>query len=61
MEDTLMALFCLVDDFCKIFSAQMESVSDSNGLKKRHRRSQLSPSEMMTKTSRYYFFIHCYY
>lgn len=48
MEDTLLHLFCIVDDFCKVFLPEWHKHLLNNGLKKRNRQCQLSPSEIMT-------------
>lgn len=48
MEDTLLNLYCLVDDFCQGFYPQWEKHLLSHGLKKRCKEGQLSPSEIMT-------------
>ena len=48
MEDTLINLYCLVDEFCKEFLPPWERQLLADNLKKRRRESQLSPSEIMT-------------
>lgn len=48
MENMLIGLFCLVDDFCKEFLPEWEKHLITQGLKKRQRPSQLSVSEIMT-------------
>lgn len=48
MEDILIALFCLVDEFCKEFTPQWEQHLITQGLKKRRTPSRLSSSEIMT-------------
>ena len=48
MEDNLLVLYCVVDDFCKGFYPIWESHLLSEGLKKRRRKVQLSPSEIMS-------------
>jgi Transposase DDE domain len=48
MEDTLILLFCIVDDFCNGFLPQWNKQMLSYGLKKRNRKHQLSVSEIMT-------------
>ena len=48
MEDTLISLFCIVDDFCIHFLPEWNKHLLTDGLKKRNRPSQLSPSEIMT-------------
>jgi len=48
MEDNLLNLFCLVDDFCEVFMPQWERHLLWSGLKKRNRPTQLSPGEIMT-------------
>lgn len=47
MEDMLILLFCLVDDFCKEFLPAWEKQLIVQGIKKRRRSTQLSPSEIM--------------
>lgn len=47
MEENLIDLFCLVDDFCKLFLADWDKHLINNRLKKRVRASQLSPREIM--------------
>lgn len=44
----LLALYCLVDDFCKVFIPEWNKLLISNGLKKRQRHSKLSMSEIIT-------------
>jgi hypothetical protein len=48
MDDTLLMLFCVVDDFCKEFYPEWEKNLITQGLKKRRTSSRLSPSEIMT-------------
>ena len=48
MEDTLVILYCLVDEFCKEFYPQWEKTLLAQGLIKRRRPSNLSPAEIMT-------------
>lgn len=48
MEDTLISLFVIVDDFCKEFMPEWEKHLIVNRLKERNRPSRLSPSEIMT-------------
>lgn len=48
MEDTLVTLFCLVDEFCKEFYPAWEKHLIVQGLKKRRRLSRINPSEIMT-------------
>ena len=48
MEDNLIVLFCHVDDFCKGFYPVWESHLLSEGLKKRRRKTRLSPSELIS-------------
>ncbi len=48
MNDNIIELFCLVDDFCQVFYPDWEKQMITLGLKKRVRRNQLSPSEIMT-------------
>ncbi|SFM87791.1 Transposase DDE domain-containing protein [Nitrosomonas communis] len=46
--DSLTELFCLMDDFCRLFEPTLEHRLLGTGAKKRKRRSQLSLSELMT-------------
>lgn len=48
MDNTLIELFCFVDDFCKIFYPEWEKHLVEVGLKKRCKLSRLAPSEIMT-------------
>jgi len=48
MEDNVTVLYCVVDDFCKAFYPVWESHLLSEGLKKRRRKTRLSPSELMS-------------
>ena len=48
MEDTVIELYCFVDEFCKEFLPQWQAHLLSNGLVKRCRKSRLTPSEIMT-------------
>lgn len=48
MNDTLINLFVLVDDFCQKFVPEWEKHLITNGLKKRKRNTNLSISEIMT-------------
>ncbi len=48
MEDNLTVLYCVVDNFCKAFYPAWESHLLSEGLKKRRRKTRLSPSELMS-------------
>jgi hypothetical protein len=48
MNDTLINLFVLVDDFCQEFVPKWEKHLITNGLKKRKRTTHLSISEIMT-------------
>ena len=48
MEDTLIILFCIVDEFCKEFYPEWEKTLLIQGVRKRCRPSQISPSEIMT-------------
>ena len=48
MEDTLIILFCIVDEFCKEFYPEWEKTLISQGVKRRRRPSKISPSEIMT-------------
>lgn len=46
--DNLTELFCLMDDFCRLFEPAWEQRLLASGKKKRKRRSELSLSELMT-------------
>lgn len=46
--DSLTELFCLIDDFCKVFEPAFESKLLSDGKRKRRRMGGLSLSELMT-------------
>lgn len=48
MEDTLVILYCVVDDFCKKFYPEWKKHLIGQGLKKRRTQSRLSPSEIIT-------------
>ena len=48
MDDTLLLLFCAVDEFCKEFMPEWEKHLLQQGLKKRRTPSRLTPSEIMT-------------
>ena len=48
MENTLIELFCAVDDFCKIFYPKWGKYLIEEGLKKRQTLSRLTPGEIMT-------------
>ena len=48
MEDTLITLFCIVDEFFNEFYPEWEKTLISQGIKKRRRPSKISPSEIMT-------------
>jgi hypothetical protein len=48
MEDTLVVLFCLVDEFCKEFYPEWEKTLITQGAKKRNRPSRITPSEIIT-------------
>jgi hypothetical protein len=48
MKDTVIGLFCLVDDFCQIFLPEWNKHLLGNGLKKRKKTGQLRTSEIMT-------------
>jgi transposase len=48
--DSLTELFCLIDDFCRVFEPAFEQRLLADGQKKRRRRSELSLSELMTLT-----------
>jgi len=44
MENNLLGLFCVVDDFCKNFYPEWEKSLIADELKKRRNPSRLSPS-----------------
>jgi len=46
--DSLLEIFCAVDDFCKAFLPNWERHLLSDGLKQRQRARSLSISEIMT-------------
>jgi len=48
MSNSLEALFCHVDDFCKIFEPKWQQLMLGNGILKRQRRRCLCMSEIMT-------------
>jgi hypothetical protein len=48
MEDTLLILYCVVDEFCREFMPLWEKHLLSHRLKKRLRRNELSAAELMT-------------
>ena len=49
MDDTLLLLFCAVDEFCQEFIPEWEKHLLQQGLKKRRTPSRLTPSEIMTR------------
>ena len=48
MDDTLVILYCLVDEFCKRFYPEWEKTLIAQGTIKRRRPSNISPAEIMT-------------
>lgn len=46
--DSLTELFCLIDDFCRVFEPALERQLLTDGRKKRRRRGELSLAELMT-------------
>jgi Transposase DDE domain len=48
MDDTLVFLFCLVDDYCREFYPKWEKTLIEQKIKKRRRPSCIAPSEIMT-------------
>ena len=48
MEDNLIVLFCIVDEFCKEFYPEFEKTLIAQGIKKRRRPSRIAPSEIMS-------------
>jgi hypothetical protein len=48
MEDTLIILFCIVDEFCQEFYPEWENTLIAQGTKQRRRPSRIAPSEIMT-------------
>jgi hypothetical protein len=47
MQDMLILLFCFVDDFCKQFLPAWQKHLIAQGIRKRQRSTQLTPSEIM--------------
>jgi transposase len=48
--DSLTELFCLIDDFCRVFEPAFEQQLLASGQRKRRRRCELSLAELMTLT-----------
>jgi hypothetical protein len=48
MEDNLTVLYCLVDDFCKVFVPAWKKFMIESDMKKRDRSGEMSISEIMT-------------
>ena len=48
MEDNLVVLYCIVDQFCKDFYPEWEKTLITQGIKKRRKVSRISPSEIIT-------------
>jgi len=48
MEDNLVVLFCIVDEFCKEFYPEYENTLITQGIKKRRKTSRIAPSEIIT-------------
>ena len=48
MNTDITSLFCIVDDFCKIFEPYWNRYLITSGKKQRNRQSRMSLSEMMT-------------
>ena len=49
-EDKVTEIFCIADDFCKVFDAQMEKYTiKSNSKRRYHRESTMSKAEIMVK------------
>lgn len=48
-KDKITEIFCIIDDFCKEYDAEIEktAISDSNGRKHRKRKWAMSRSEIM--------------
>lgn len=47
-EDKVTEIFCIADDFCKVFDAQMENYTIKSNLKRKyHRESTMSKAEIM--------------
>ena len=47
-EDKVTEIFCIADDFCKVFDAQMEKYTIKSNLKRKyHRESTMSKAEIM--------------
>ena len=45
---SLEQLYCIVDDFCKIFMPSWKKYLIKSGVNQRNRKNQLTPSEIMT-------------
>lgn len=49
-EDKVTEIFCIADDFCKVFDAQMEKYTiKSNSNRRYHRESTMSRAKIMVK------------
>jgi hypothetical protein len=48
MDDTLITLFCFVDDFCQLFMPEWKKHLMTHGLKKRDKSSSLTESEVIS-------------
>ena len=48
MEDNLIVLFCVVDEFCNEFYPEWEKTLITQSIKKRRRTSKIAPSEIIT-------------
>ncbi|SFI46067.1 hypothetical protein [Nitrosomonas sp. Nm34] len=46
--DTILLIFCAIDDFCKEFEPRWEQRLSGSSLKRRRRRGELCLSEVMT-------------
>lgn len=59
-EDKVTEIFCVIDEFCKKFDAEIENnplkaLPSSDGIRRRRRKGQMSESEIMTIIVCYHF------
>jgi len=49
-DDKIIEIFCMADDFCKLFSQEIKKhqLSPNDSKKRRHRSHEMSDSEIMT-------------
>ena len=60
-EDKVTELFCMADDFCKLFDAMMEKYTLKADKKRQyHRKSTMSKAEIMVGTVATVPSYHCY-